>query len=211
VAERFKASVLKTEVFIIPRVRIPPFPKNILEITNMYKFFLKYIFISKFCFKYNKSILNSVKISYYFLITKKKKNKTNFFFIILVLIFGRLPYILKKNKKSRKVKKGEFLAFEYNFNFFVLGKLINLYLPITDIVETLQFKFNNQEYRMTINYLPIINEIDKLCIANSELLEFIQDYKLILKFKVPKANWYFSESLIRSTYIPLISKDRFYI
>jgi hypothetical protein len=181
VAEWFKAFVLKTKVFLIPRVRIPPFPKNILEVTNIHIVFLKYAFISKFCFKYSKSIFNSINISYYLVINKKKINKIKFFFIILVLIFGRLPGILKKKKQSRKVKKSEFLAFEYNFNFFALRKLINFYLPITDIVETLQFKFNNQEYRMTINYLPIINEIDKLYITNSELLEFIQDYKLILK------------------------------
>jgi hypothetical protein len=187
------------------------FFKNILEVTNFQKSFLKYIFISKFCFKYSKSIFNSIEMSYFFVINKKKKNKIKFFFIILVLIFGRLPCILKKNKQTRKVKKSEFLAFEYNFNFFELGKLINFYLPITDIVEILQFKCNHQEYRMTINYFPIINEIDKLFITNAELLEFIQDYKLILKFKVTKVNWYFSESLIRSAYIPLISNDRFSI
>jgi hypothetical protein len=177
----------------------------------MHKFFLKYIFISKFCFKSSKSIFNSIKISYYLVIIKKKKNKIKFFFIILVLIFGGLPIILKKNKRSRKVKKSEFLAFEYNITFFLLGKLINFYLPITDVVEILQFKFNNQEYRMTINYFPIINEIDKLYITNPELLEFVQDYKLILKFKVSRASWYFSESLIRFVYIPLISNNRFYI
>jgi hypothetical protein len=188
VAERFKAFVLKTKVFLIPWVRIPPFPKNILEVINMQQVFLKSLFVSKFCFQDSKSIFNSIKISYYLVIIKKKINKIKFFFIILVLIFGRLPFILKKNKQSRKVKKSEFLAFEYNFNFFVIEKFINFYLPITDIVESLQFKFNNQEYRMTINYFPIINEIDRLYISNSELLEFIQDYKLILKFKVPKIN-----------------------
>jgi hypothetical protein len=211
VAERFKAFVLKTRVFLIPRVRIPPFPKNILEVINKHIVFLKYTFISKFCFKYSKGIFNSIKTSYYLVINKKNKNKINFFFIVLVLIFGRLPVILKKKKQSRKVKKSEFLAFEYNLNFFACGKLVNFYLPITDIVETLRFKFNNQEYRMTINYFPIINEIDKLYITNSGLLEFIQDYKLILKFKVLKTDWYLNESLIRFAYIPLESNSRFHI
>jgi hypothetical protein len=107
-----------------------------------------------------------------------------FFFIILLLILGIFPKILKTRKKIKRFKQNEFLAFGFGVNITDLYKFVNIYLPITDIVENLYFKYNCSEYRLTIKFFPIITEIDKICETNTPLLEFIQDYNLILKIKL---------------------------
>ena len=175
------------------------------EFKNNYNKNLKSIFISKFCFKCSKSIFK-FKINYYFILKKKKVIKVYFFFILLLIIVGEFPKIIKL--KKNKLKQNEFLAFEYDINFLNLFKFINIYWPIADIVESLYFKFNYQEYRLTIKYFPILNEVDRICESNINFLEFIQDYKFLLKFKLFNSDWYFFESLIRSLNIPLLSKNR---
>jgi hypothetical protein len=97
---------------------------------------------------------------------------------------GVFPEILKTRKKIKKFKQNEFLAFGFGINILGICKFINIYLPITDIVENLYFKYNCAEYRLTIKFFPIITEIDKICETNTPLLEFIQDYNLILKIKL---------------------------
>jgi hypothetical protein len=92
---------------------------------------------------------------------------------------GSLPKIIK----LKKMGQDEFLAFEYNINIYKNLNFFNLYLPMADIVENLYFKFNQNEYRLTIKHFPIINELDKTCESNVILLDYIKDYRLILKFK----------------------------
>jgi hypothetical protein len=180
-----------------------------LELKFFYKKNIRSIFLSKFCFKRNRSIFKKLKINYYLVIKLKEKNKILFFFIILLLMVGSLPTILKLKKNLKSMAQDEFLAFEYNISFFRCFKFLNLYLPMSDIVRNLFFKFNQYEYRLTIKHFPIINELDKTCESNVILLDYIQDYKLILKFKTFYKDWYLSESIIRSMRIPLISNNRF--
>jgi hypothetical protein len=120
---------------------------------------------------------------------------------------GSLPKILKL-KKKKKISQDEFLAFEYSISIFKNLHFFNFYLPMADIIENLYFKFNQNEYRLTINHFPIINELDKTCESNVILLDYIKDYRLILKFKTFSKNWYLSESMIRALNIPLVSNNR---
>jgi hypothetical protein len=180
-----------------------------LELKIFYKKNIRSIFLSKFCFKHNKSIFKRLKINYYLVIKLKEKNKILFFFIILLLMIGSLPTILKSKRNLKIMAQDEFLAFEYNIRFLGCFKFLNLYLPMSDIVKNLFFKFNQYEYRLTIKYFPIINELDKTCESNVILLDYIQDYKLVLKFKTFYKDWYLSESIIRCMRIPLISNNRF--
>jgi hypothetical protein len=179
-----------------------------LEIKKNYKKNYRSIFISKFCFKHSKGILKKNIIKYYLIIKKKTKKKVLFFFIILVLMVGKLPKIFKSNKNSR-TKQYEFLGFEYKIDLFKVFKFINIYLPITDIVENLYFKFSQAEYRLTIKHFPILNELDKAYESNPTLVDYIQDYKLILKIKTFINDWYISECVIRSIGIPIVSSNRF--
>jgi hypothetical protein len=179
----------------------------VLEIKKTYKKYFRSIFISKFCFKYIKDIISKNLIKFYLIIKKKSRKKIHFFFIILLLILGKFPNIIKSSKNKRS-KTYEFLAYELKVNLFLMFKFINIYLPITDIVENLYYKFNNAEYRLTIKYFPIINELDKAYESNPMLVDYIKDYKLILKIKT-YTNWYISECFVRSLGIPLISTNRF--
>jgi len=169
---------------------------------------LRSIFISKFCFLSNKSISVVLRINYYLIIKRKEKNKILFFFVILLLILSTFPKILKVRKKLKRFKQSEFLAFEFGIKLLDIFKFLNIYLPITDIIENLYFKYNHAEYRLTIKHFPVITEVDKLCEANTLLLEFIQDYNLILKFKMSTINWYQGECLIRSLNVPFVSSNR---
>ena len=105
-----------------------------------------------------------------------------------MLILGVFPKILKTSKKIQKFKQNEFLGFGFSLVMLDLFKFINIYLPITDIVKNLYFKYNFMEYRLTINFFPVINEVDKICETNTPLLDFIKDYKFVLKIKLNALN-----------------------
>jgi hypothetical protein len=180
-----------------------------LERKFFYERNLRSIFISKFCFKNNKSIFKKPIINFNLIIKRKEKNKVLFLFIMCLLITGSLPDILKTKKITKRVKQDEFLAFKYTIDFFETFKFLNLYLPLADIVEVLYFRFNRHEYKLTIKHFPVINELNKTCESNTVLLDYIQDYKLILNFKTFIPNWYLNESIIRSMGLPLISNNRF--
>lgn len=147
------------------------------ELFKNQKFSGRSLIISKFCFRDSKSIINFTSSIIYLIIKKKKKIHINFFIIVILLIFGKAPITLKTNDNKKLT------GFKYNIKISSLWRIVNLCLPLNENITTLRYKLNANSYKLTIGSFPIITEIDKIFEYDSNLLEFIQNYKIIFFFK----------------------------